>query len=318
VGAGGLSPAFVGGAIAAAALLLVPLNLVPIAVFPPYISGRTLPAVSVIFAEDPNIMMLNDDVTVMRTKRAVVNLMKQKMQRNYRRPSLFSALWDALLDKVRAGRKKIKFVKDEIMCLRTKVEFIKMKIKQKIRENREGNRKTTTTTTTTEKVLYRITTQASAPSQPFEESGEETTISPQQEYVDFNSTEELDASPEEVRWVSDFNSKEEFEDDAEEFKPPATLDYFHTQDALDSNLLKRQGRLRRQAQREKVMNSMDDCFADMPEPKYGFRTMITLVEDKPCDLNSTCKISSETIQSRCLKSQTVFLVRVISILKYIF
>jgi hypothetical protein len=57
------------------------LGLVPIAVFPPYTSARTLPAVSVIFAEDPNIMMLNDDVTVMRTRRAIVNIMKKKMQR---------------------------------------------------------------------------------------------------------------------------------------------------------------------------------------------------------------------------------------------
>ena len=39
----------------AMAIALVPVGLTPIAVFPPYTKPRTVPAVSVIFAEDPNI-----------------------------------------------------------------------------------------------------------------------------------------------------------------------------------------------------------------------------------------------------------------------
>jgi len=97
---------------------LVPFGLQPIAVFPPYSSSRTIPAVSVIFAEDPNIMKINDDVTLMRTRRAIFDEMKSVMQRNYRRPSVFSTLWNFLLDKFRIGRKKIKYVKDEIMCFK--------------------------------------------------------------------------------------------------------------------------------------------------------------------------------------------------------
>jgi len=154
-----LSPLAIGGTTVAAGLLLVPFGLVPVAVFPPYEKPRTIPSVSVIFAEDPNIMRINDDITLMRTRRALVNQMKSVLPRNYQRPSLFSTLWNFLLDKFRYGRKKIKIIKDEIKCIRTKIEFIKMKIKQKIRENRQGNRVTSTTTSTTENVVYRITTE---------------------------------------------------------------------------------------------------------------------------------------------------------------
>ena len=38
-----------------AALALVPAGLAAVAVFPPYATPRTVPAVSVIFAENPNI-----------------------------------------------------------------------------------------------------------------------------------------------------------------------------------------------------------------------------------------------------------------------
>ena len=37
------------------ALALVPTGLAAVAVFPPYATPRTVPAVSVIFAENPNI-----------------------------------------------------------------------------------------------------------------------------------------------------------------------------------------------------------------------------------------------------------------------
>ncbi len=309
---GGLNPAAVGGSLAAAALLLVPIGLVPIAVFPPYQTERTLPAVSVIFAEDPNIMQLNDDVTLMRTRRAIVQEMRKGMQKNYRRPSLFSSLWNLLLDKFRAGRKKIKFIKDEIMCLRTKVEYIKMKIKQKIRENREG-KKTTTTTTTTETPIYRITTQGPGkkPSSQiienidsFESNGDtETSMN---NFLSVGNGSATSAEQfDEVSWVPNFDSKEIFDDDGSapgEFRPPPSMAQFKNNDAITSyvsssadldvstsNLLKR--RLRRQV--EKEMDSMDDCFEDMPEPKYGFRTRVTLVDDKPCDFTTTCKVSEE-------------------------
>ena len=57
---GGASPSVVGAGAAApqtlaTALTLVPLGLTPIAVFPPYNTPRRIPAVSVIFSEDPNI-----------------------------------------------------------------------------------------------------------------------------------------------------------------------------------------------------------------------------------------------------------------------
>ena len=38
-----------------AALALVPAGLAAVAVFPPYATPRTVPAISVIFAENPNI-----------------------------------------------------------------------------------------------------------------------------------------------------------------------------------------------------------------------------------------------------------------------
>ena len=59
---GGAPPTAIlgGGAIASpqtliSALALVPVGLTAIAVFPPYNTPRTVPAVSVIFAENPNI-----------------------------------------------------------------------------------------------------------------------------------------------------------------------------------------------------------------------------------------------------------------------
>jgi hypothetical protein len=52
-------------------------------------------------------------------------------------------------------------------------------------------------------------------------------------------------------------------------------------------------RRKRQTRRRKIMNSMDDCFDDMPEPKYGFKTKVTLAENIPCVLGSTCGISGE-------------------------
>merc|ERR1712008_387145 len=50
VGAGAANPS-----ILATALTLVPLGLTPIAVFPPYNTPRQIPAISVIFSEDPDI-----------------------------------------------------------------------------------------------------------------------------------------------------------------------------------------------------------------------------------------------------------------------
>ena len=50
---GGGAPPVASSAQAAAALGLAPLGTVPVAIFPPYATPRTLPAISVIFAENP-------------------------------------------------------------------------------------------------------------------------------------------------------------------------------------------------------------------------------------------------------------------------
>ena len=59
-GGGGATPSAVGAgaanpSILATALTLVPLGLTPIAIFPPYNTPRQIPAISVIFSEDPDI-----------------------------------------------------------------------------------------------------------------------------------------------------------------------------------------------------------------------------------------------------------------------
>ena len=51
---------------------------------------------------------------------------------------------------------------------------------------------------------------------------------------------------------------------------------------------KRKGRPRKQSYDHEI-NSMDDCFNDMDEPKYGFVCRIRLVEDQPCVLGVTCR-----------------------------
>jgi len=247
----------------------------------------------VIFAEDPNIMKINDDVTLMRTRRAIFDEMKSVMQRNYRRPSVFSTLWNFLLDKFRIGRKKIKYVKDEIMCFRTKIEYLKMKIKKIIRENREGKKRNKTTTTTTEKVSYRITTKGPTiltdSKSPF---GPSPYIKGSFDKINSNTTSELESYPE-VSWVSNLDSKKTFGYDGL-IDPEGSTDNSQKYDNYGaSNLIKK--RLRRQI--EKEMNSMDDCISGMKEPMYGFRTMITTVEDTPCDLSTTCKLNTDEKKS---------------------
>ena len=34
---------------------------------------------------------------------------------------------------------------------------------------------------------------------------------------------------------------------------------------------------------------MDDCYSDMDEPLYGFRSKIVLTENSPCELGVTCR-----------------------------
>ncbi len=36
------------------------------------------------------------------------------------------------------------------------------------------------------------------------------------------------------------------------------------------------------------VDSYDDCFDDIPEPLYGFRVRVKLIEDQVCDLETTC------------------------------
>jgi len=198
VAIGGLSPAAVSG-LSVAALTLVPAGLVPIALFPPYEKPRTKPAVSVIFAEDPEIMSLNDDISLMRTRRSLADHMKDNLRRNYRRPSVFAEAWQSLLGKVRTTGKVIKQVKDEAMCAKTRLKVMAMELKGYFAKQRK--------------------------------------------------------------------------------KMPK------------SNKVKKKSSRR-------IMNSMDDCFSDMPEPMYGFKTQVTLVEDSPCFLGSTCKTSNHTILAK--------------------
>ena len=54
---GGGAPPVANSAQAAAALSLAPLGTVPVAVFPPYATPRTLPSISVIFAENPTVVI---------------------------------------------------------------------------------------------------------------------------------------------------------------------------------------------------------------------------------------------------------------------
>ena len=41
--------------------------------------------------------------------------------------------------------------------------------------------------------------------------------------------------------------------------------------------------------RKREIDSLDDCFDDLEEPTYGFRAKVTLVENSPCVLGSTCR-----------------------------
>jgi hypothetical protein len=40
---------------------------------------------------------------------------------------------------------------------------------------------------------------------------------------------------------------------------------------------------------KREIDSLDDCFDDLEEPSYGFRVKVTLVENSPCILGSTCR-----------------------------
>ena len=49
---------------------------------------------------------------------------------------------------------------------------------------------------------------------------------------------------------------------------------------------------------EGKVNSREDCFNDIPEPLYGFRTKVTLVDNEPCELGVTCDQNGNRIQRR--------------------
>ena len=73
---------------AATAIGLAPLGTVPVAVFPPYATPRTLPAISVIFAENPAIVpitrrsYLSERISMLATKgkRGMVHDVTQRQQ----------------------------------------------------------------------------------------------------------------------------------------------------------------------------------------------------------------------------------------------
>jgi hypothetical protein len=52
---------------------------------------------------------------------------------------------------------------------------------------------------------------------------------------------------------------------------------------------KRKGKKPRKDGYDHEINSMDDCFNDMDEPRYGFVCRVRLVEDQPCVLGVTCR-----------------------------
>ena len=49
---------------------------------------------------------------------------------------------------------------------------------------------------------------------------------------------------------------------------------------------------------EGKVNSMEDCFNNIQEPLYGFRTKVTLVDNEPCELGVTCDEDGNKIQRR--------------------
>lgn len=191
-GVGGFSPSSATG-VSVTALALVPLGLVAISVFPPFDKPRTKPAVCVIFAEDPEVMSLNDDVTLMRTKRSLMKQLQESVRRNYRRPSVLSIAWQSLLGKVRTTGNAIKRVKDEAMCAKTRLRVMKMKLKDYFRKRHQKTHN---------------------------------------------------------NHLSKHHKKKKLQD--------------------------------------KIMNSMDDCFDDMPEPMYGFKAKVTLADKSPCVFGSSC------------------------------
>ena len=82
---GGASPNVLGNPIAASAVALVPAGLTAVAVFPPFLTPRTLPAIAVIFSEGSQ-----------RRKRNTYPKTYQQMYRSqfYRRkPTIFTQIW---------------------------------------------------------------------------------------------------------------------------------------------------------------------------------------------------------------------------------
>ena len=71
------------------ALDLVPPGTIPVSIFPPYASPRTRPAVSVIFAEDPRIISVNE--ALFRFKRSLSRNSKRRSKK--RKPLMFKTFF---------------------------------------------------------------------------------------------------------------------------------------------------------------------------------------------------------------------------------
>jgi hypothetical protein len=80
-----------------AALALVPLGTLPVAIFPPYATPRTRPAVSVIFAESPEIISMNRAMT--RFKRSLFR------RPGFRRSQRKMSYLDSLLDRAQYAKR---------------------------------------------------------------------------------------------------------------------------------------------------------------------------------------------------------------------
>ena len=89
---GGASPNVLGNPAAASAVALVPAGLTAVAVFPPFLTPRTLPAIAVIFSEESQ-----------RRKRDTYPMTYQQMYRSqfYRRkPTIFTQIWKKMWEKI--------------------------------------------------------------------------------------------------------------------------------------------------------------------------------------------------------------------------
>ncbi len=195
---GGGSPGDFTNPSAAEAIALVPAGLTPVAVFPPFATPRTVPAVAVIFSEDP--------ATVRRRKREIDR--KHGRRRPYSSGGnvgipLFQRLWK------------------NIRCIRPR--------------------------------LARM----------FARPRPQTSDLGYYHYPGY------------------YNRRSYFDDIRNRIRKRDTTHYYSPYGGYVSHYVE-----------DYTVDSADDCFDDIDEPLYGWRVRVTLKENEPCVLNSTCIVST--------------------------